>query len=218
MPGRPAKRLMKFAKECKDKKLRSFSSYKTKKELDEVLEKYGIISGDITHIPQFIPHKIKIMGPVIDSNKAIWCEYISTILHMAVSILGDLVITSQANIIEDTLKDDTELCKNVKRVLEIIVGLLKDRAVGSENLSATKKHHSAPVPAGPRVPIIEPIFVELFVVSEPTFFEVLPDDSYEPDFGRKIPILPDESYESDFGRKLFVGIEPTGAMPKPLTT
>jgi hypothetical protein len=53
----PAKRLVKFAKECKDKKLRSFSSYKTKKELSEVLEKYGIVSGDITRIPQFIPRK-----------------------------------------------------------------------------------------------------------------------------------------------------------------
>ena len=57
MPGGPAMRLVKFAKECKDKKLRSFSSYKTKKELGEVLEKYGIISGDITRIPQFIPRK-----------------------------------------------------------------------------------------------------------------------------------------------------------------
>ncbi|PKC76244.1 hypothetical protein RhiirA1_386596 [Rhizophagus irregularis] len=28
---------------------------------------------------------------------------------------------------EDALKDDTELLKNVKRVLEVIVGLLKDR-------------------------------------------------------------------------------------------
>ena len=53
----PAMRLMKFAKECKDKKLRAFSSYKTKKELSEVLEKYGIVSGDITRIPQFIPRK-----------------------------------------------------------------------------------------------------------------------------------------------------------------
>src|SRR5579859_4729294 len=48
MPGGPAMRLVKFAKECKDKKLRSFSSYKTKKELGEVLRKYGIDSNEIT--------------------------------------------------------------------------------------------------------------------------------------------------------------------------
>ncbi|PKK60063.1 hypothetical protein RhiirC2_762119 [Rhizophagus irregularis] len=41
-------------------------------------------------------------------------------------------------IVKDALKDDTELRKNVKRVLEVIVGLLKDRAVGSEE-PATKK-------------------------------------------------------------------------------
>ena len=39
---------------------------------------------------------------------------------------------------ENALKDDTELRKSVKRVLEVIVGLLKDRAVGSEE-PATKK-------------------------------------------------------------------------------
>ncbi|CAB4436529.1 unnamed protein product [Rhizophagus irregularis] len=149
------------------------------------------------------------------------CEYISTILHTAVSILGDLVLTPQANIIgeentgrvdyaikkiisemleeiicitrgkqnqatmgicqnllqcrsacdmninmnkkkrkvdvafdpdyeyvyaraglsiefQEALKNDTELHKSVKRVLEVIVGLLKDRAVGSEE-PATKK-------------------------------------------------------------------------------
>src|SRR5438552_1912206 len=56
----PAKRLVKFAKECKDKKLRSFSSYKTKKELSEVLRKYGIDTNDIRKIPPFVPEPVKI--------------------------------------------------------------------------------------------------------------------------------------------------------------
>ena len=46
-----------------------------------------------------ILRRIKNMGPVVDSNEAMRCEYISTILHTAVSILGNLVITPQANII-----------------------------------------------------------------------------------------------------------------------
>ncbi|RGB28795.1 hypothetical protein C1646_767387 [Rhizophagus diaphanus] len=126
------------------------------------------------------------MGPVIDSNEAMRCEYISTILHTAVSLLEDLMITPQANIIgevntgrvdyaikkiiseileeiiciteekafqatldehkneqekakvENTLKDSTELRKNVKRILEVIVGLLMDRASASSE-PATKK-------------------------------------------------------------------------------
>jgi hypothetical protein len=53
----PATRLADFAKELGKRKLKSFSSYKTLKDLSEVLEKYGIVSGDITRIPQFIPRK-----------------------------------------------------------------------------------------------------------------------------------------------------------------
>ncbi|PKY23239.1 hypothetical protein RhiirB3_206698 [Rhizophagus irregularis] len=33
---------------------------------------------------------------------------------------------------EDALKDSTELLKNVKRILEVIMGLLKDRVSASE--------------------------------------------------------------------------------------
>ena len=55
MKDEPASRLINFAKKCKDKKLRSFLSYKTKKDLSKMLGKYKIISSDITHILQFKP-------------------------------------------------------------------------------------------------------------------------------------------------------------------
>src|SRR5437764_363145 len=91
----PAKRLVKFAKECKDKKLRSFSSYKTKKDLSEVLRKYGIDTNDIRKIPPFIPESVRIddedeeleqcirdikrrmylIGSTTSSNEAVRCEY-----------------------------------------------------------------------------------------------------------------------------------------------
>ena len=60
----PAKTLAKFAKECKEKKLRAFSTYKTKKDLSEVLRKYGIDSNDIKSIPPFKPGKfvVEILG------------------------------------------------------------------------------------------------------------------------------------------------------------
>src|SRR5581483_8763392 len=119
MKGGPAMRLVKFAKECKEKKLRSFSSYKTKADLEKVLqEDYKISSGDITLIPQFKPvtfpvdenspefklciddilRRIRNMRPVVDSNEAMRCEYISTILHMALSLLEGLIITLQMKI------------------------------------------------------------------------------------------------------------------------
>jgi hypothetical protein len=46
----PATRLADFAEECKEKKLRSFSSYKTQKDLSEVLEKYGRIGSELNPI------------------------------------------------------------------------------------------------------------------------------------------------------------------------
>ena len=112
-------RLVKFAKKCKAKKLRSFSSYKTKADLKKVLqEDYKILSGDITLIPQFKPltcpddenspefklciddilYRIRNMGPVVDSNETICCEYISIILYIALSLLEGLIITSQMKI------------------------------------------------------------------------------------------------------------------------
>ncbi|CAG8721351.1 12677_t:CDS:1, partial [Funneliformis caledonium] len=38
----PVSNIAVFAKECKNKKLRSFSSYRTKKDLKEVLVKYDV--------------------------------------------------------------------------------------------------------------------------------------------------------------------------------
>jgi hypothetical protein len=48
----PAKNLADFAKECKDKKKRAFSSYRS---LKEVLTKYGIDGNGIGTIRQFPP-------------------------------------------------------------------------------------------------------------------------------------------------------------------
>ncbi len=45
-------RLVKFAKECKDKKLKAFSSYRS---LKEVLKKYNIDGNVIGTIRQFPP-------------------------------------------------------------------------------------------------------------------------------------------------------------------
>jgi len=55
MPGGPASDLADFAKELGKRKLKSFSSYKTLKDLKGVLSKYGVQDGRITDIPQFTP-------------------------------------------------------------------------------------------------------------------------------------------------------------------
>ena len=58
----PATALVDFAKECKDKKLRAFSTYRS---LKEVLAKYGIKSNGTDAIPLFSLQSQKIQ----DSNK-----------------------------------------------------------------------------------------------------------------------------------------------------
>lgn len=53
----PAKRLVKFTKDIKEKRPRSFSFYKTKKDLSEVLYKYEIDDDQIADILQFAQSK-----------------------------------------------------------------------------------------------------------------------------------------------------------------
>ncbi|GBC03291.1 hypothetical protein RclHR1_05050016 [Rhizophagus clarus] len=105
MKGGPAVILADFAKECKEKKLRAFSTYRS---LKEVLKKYGIDGNGIGTIRQFPPPTYKLkdddeelvqcikeikrrlgnMGTLLaDSNEAMRCEYISTILHASLYIV-----------------------------------------------------------------------------------------------------------------------------------
>ncbi len=105
---RPAMTLAKFAKECKDKKLRAFSSYRS---LKEVLAKYDLISegteiiffftSQIHEIPDEnkylelcmadIKLRLKSYGTlVMTSLESIRNEYVSTILHTALHIIEEL--------------------------------------------------------------------------------------------------------------------------------
>ena len=108
MKGGSATRLAKFAKDCKEKKLKAFSSYKS---LKEVLKKYGISSDGTDTIPLFslqtheiqntnkhfehcvenILFRMKYYGSfVVDSLESMRNEYVSTILHTALHIAGDI--------------------------------------------------------------------------------------------------------------------------------
>ncbi|PKC04053.1 hypothetical protein RhiirA5_422817 [Rhizophagus irregularis] len=229
----PATTLVEFAKECKERKLRAFSSYKTKKDLSEVLRKYGIDGNGIGAISQFPPktyslenedkelkqcirelkRRLSNMGSVVaDSNEAmrfigeestshvdyaikaleelicitegksyqvnisfaqnlIQCEsalqvnkkkrktlednfdYIYGIVTTATEwyfilyTTGKISCTSQdplnIRLVRSALNENSEaekeLCKNVKRVMEVIVGLLKDRLEVEREPSKKKK-------------------------------------------------------------------------------
>ena len=57
MAGEPTSNLANFIKKLGKCKLKLFSSYKILKNLSEMLEKYEIVSKNITRISQFISHK-----------------------------------------------------------------------------------------------------------------------------------------------------------------
>ncbi|CAG8687900.1 18254_t:CDS:2 [Dentiscutata erythropus] len=102
----PAKSLADFAKEVKEKKLKSFSSCKTKQEVKKVFNKFGYEDADITSILPFKPEivdidsnderlkfciddikqKIELYGPVSELNEAERCHYISPIIHSSIHI------------------------------------------------------------------------------------------------------------------------------------
>ncbi|CAI2188161.1 18210_t:CDS:2, partial [Funneliformis geosporum] len=57
------------------------------------------------------------------------------ILHSTKAIYYTSKTEYRISLTEDALKDSTDLCKNVRRILEVIVGLLKDRVTASEELA-----------------------------------------------------------------------------------
>ncbi|CAG8453286.1 5639_t:CDS:2 [Paraglomus occultum] len=77
-----------------------------------------------------ILRRIKNMGPVVDTNEAMRCEYISTILHTSVSLLEGLVISPQADIVgeEITGRVDYVIKKIINEMLEEIICITEDES------------------------------------------------------------------------------------------
>ena len=69
----------------------TYSEFIDPHPIDESSKEFKLCIEDILR-------RIKNMGPAVDSNEAMRCEYISTILHTAVSILRGLVILPQMNV------------------------------------------------------------------------------------------------------------------------
>jgi hypothetical protein len=102
----PTTNLLDFAKDCKTKKLKAFSLYKTTENVDKVFNKYGIGDSHIHNILFFTPPSVKIndddkdlelcinmikckinfIGMTTGSNESVCCEYISIILCVSIII------------------------------------------------------------------------------------------------------------------------------------
>ncbi|CAG8787782.1 36340_t:CDS:2, partial [Racocetra persica] len=157
----PALRLAKFAKECKEKKRHLLSSYKTQKDLKEVLMKHGIDGNGIGTIRQFPPttyplkdddeelqqcikevkRKLGNMGTILaDSNEAMRCEYISPILHASLYIVKritkkELSIAPQLEVGEENSGRVDYAIKALEELICITEGKLHQVAMGfAQNL------------------------------------------------------------------------------------
>ncbi|RIB19027.1 hypothetical protein C2G38_2141827 [Gigaspora rosea] len=158
----PASDLAKFVREFKEKKKRSFSSYKTQKDLKEILMKHGIDGNGIGTIRQFPPttyplkdddeevqqcikeikRKLGNMGTILaDSNEAMRCEYISPILHASLYIVKritkkELSIAPQLEVVgeENTGRVDYAI-KALEELICITEGKLHQVTMGfAQNL------------------------------------------------------------------------------------
>ena len=105
--------------------LTNFFHYEYQLTYSEFIESYPIdeSSKEFKLCIDDILRRIKNMGPVVDSNEAMRCEYISTILHTAVSILGGLVILPQMNVSgeESSGRVDYAIKKILEDLLEEII-------------------------------------------------------------------------------------------------
>ncbi|CAG8547226.1 7886_t:CDS:2, partial [Racocetra fulgida] len=150
----PASDLAKFVREFKEKKRRSFSSYKTQKDLKEILMKHGIDGNGIATYPlkdddeelqqciKEIKRKLGNMGTILaDSNEAMRCEYISPILHASLYIVKritkkELSIAPQLEVVgeENTGRVDYAI-KALEELIYITEGKLHQVTMGfAQNL------------------------------------------------------------------------------------
>ncbi|RHZ47640.1 hypothetical protein Glove_575g25 [Diversispora epigaea] len=117
-------------------KLKNFLSYKTLKKVKEIFSKFGYDEVDINIILSFKLEFVK-----IDDNDEELKQYINE-LKCKIRFYGPASATDwyftpekfyriekgyHIKIEKDALSNDSELCQDVKKVMEVLVGLLKDR-------------------------------------------------------------------------------------------
>ena len=148
MAGGPSSRFADFAKELGKRKLRAYSSYRSMKDLKEVLGKYGVNSNDIQMIPQFMPEpvriddndeelkqcitdikrRIRIMGSITGSNEAARCEYIVSILYAFIFIVrritkAKIILKPQSEV------DGNEATGRVDYVIKKIIDIVNEELI-----------------------------------------------------------------------------------------
>ncbi|RIA79664.1 hypothetical protein C1645_882569 [Glomus cerebriforme] len=116
----PAIKLADFAKECKEKKLRAFSTYCSLKEVLKITYK---LEDEDEELQQCIKE-------IADSNEAMRCEYISTILHASLYIVKritekELVLAPQLEVVGEGSTGQVDYAiKSLEELICIMEGKL----------------------------------------------------------------------------------------------
>ncbi|RIB28309.1 hypothetical protein C2G38_2158320 [Gigaspora rosea] len=150
LPFGPAKTLENFIQKIKTQRLKPYSSYKTGKDLVEILKEHGIIGTSIGDIPQFTPepyniseyddilnlcmtnlkHKLSILGALVDDdNEAKRCEYVKCILDSEIIIVKRITrkqVTRYSQVIV-TEKDNTRIVEYVIKYLSELISITEGR-------------------------------------------------------------------------------------------
>ncbi|CAG8789950.1 hypothetical protein C2G38_2035794 [Gigaspora rosea] len=109
LPFGPAIILAEFTEKIKSQKLKAYSSYKTGKDLKDVLKECGIIGTSIGDIPQFTPETYKISEN--DESLKLCMTLIKTKLSILETLLAD--------------DNERERCEYVESILDSAIHFVK---------------------------------------------------------------------------------------------
>src|SRR5271154_4883237 len=110
---------------------------KKKHMADEAFKEYKYVYGIITTGEKMTLVEVSVSLCITNSYNFLTTDWYF-ILHSTEAIYCTSKTKYRISLTEDALKDSTDLRKNVKRILGVIVGLLKDRVSASEE-PANKK-------------------------------------------------------------------------------
>src|SRR3954452_14837914 len=121
----------------------NLDTLKKKHKAEEAFEEYEYVYGIVTTGEKMTLVNLFFYSFSLFCITNLFYNFLATdwyfILHSTEAIYCTSKTEYRISLTEDALKDPTDLHKNVKRILEVIVGLLKDRVSASEEPANKKR-------------------------------------------------------------------------------
>jgi hypothetical protein len=121
----------------------NLDTLKKKRKAEEAFEEYEYVYGIVTTGEKMTLVNLFFYSFSLFCITNLFYNFLATdwyfILHSTEAIYCTSKTEYRISLTEDALKDSTNLRKNVKRILEVIVGLLKDRVTASKEPANKKR-------------------------------------------------------------------------------